>query len=696
MAATIKAQNIKSIALFGHGGSGKTSLVEAILHQAGALDRVGRVEDGNTVSDYDPDEIRRHISLYSTPVSFINQDYKFNLLDNPGFLDFVGELQGSIRACETALLVAQATSGLEVGLEKVWFEYLPEEMPAVFFISKMDKENADFYKTLDALQALSSRIIPLFLPIGKEADFKGLVSIVTEKAYLLEGKERKEIPVPADLKDKLSSYKEKLHELAAEGEDDLLEKYLETLELSPEEMLRGLKGAIKHRKLIPVVPGSSTSGVGVPELLDVLGAYTPSLSDQGEVKGFNPDNPQKEEIRKTTPEEKFSGLVFKTTTDPYVGKLTFVKVFSGTLRPDCMILNPDKEFDEKITSLFMMKGKAQEQVSEALCGDIVVVTKLQKTATGDNLCDKTAPIMYPKITFPEPVLTMAIHPKSRADEDKMGTGLNRLAEEDQTFKVGRNNETKETLASGIGDLHIEVMVERLKRKFGVEVELSIPRVAYKETIRGTSKVEGKYKKQSGGRGQYGHVWLDISPLERGKDFEFLDQIVGGVVPKNFIPSVEKGVRKAMENGAISGNRLVDIKVGLYDGSYHTVDSSDIAFQQAAIMAIKKGVQEANPVILEPIMNVEVDIPDTYMGDIMGDLNGKRGRIMGMEPLSRQRQRVKAQAPLVEMQRYAIDLRSMTQGRGNFRMNFSHYEEVPPQIQEQIVQAAAKEKQESED
>jgi len=696
MAQTIKAQNIKTIALFGHGGSGKTSLVESILYHVGAIDRLGRVDDGNTVSDYDPDEIRRHISLYSTPVSFIHKDFKFNLLDNPGFLDFVGELQGALRACETALLIAQATSGLEVGLEKVWFEYLSEEMPAVFFISKLDKENADFYKTLEAIQALSSRIIPLYLPIGKESDFNGLVSIVTGKAYLLEGKERKEIPVPEEMKAKLSSYREKLNELAAEGEDDLLEKYLETMELSPEEMLRGLKGAIKHRKLIPVIPGSSVSGVGIVELLEFLGDYTPSLFDKGEVKGYFPENREKVEIRKTTPEEKFSGLVFKTTTDPYVGKLTFVKVFSGTLRPDSSILNPGKECDEKVTSLFMMKGKSQEPVSEAVCGDIVVITKLQKTATGDNLCDKMAPIMFPEITFPEPVLTMAIHPKSRADEDKMGAGLNRLAEEDQTFKMGRNNETKETLASGIGDLHIEVMVERLKRKFGVEVELSVPRVAYKETIRGTSKVEGKYKKQSGGRGQYGHVWLEISPLERGKEFEFADQIVGGVIPKNFIPSVEKGVRKAMENGAISGNQLVDIKVALYDGSYHTVDSSDIAFQQAGIMAIKKGVQEANPVILEPIMNVEVDIPDTYMGDIMGDLNGKRGRIMGMEPLSRQRQRIKAQAPLVEMQRYAIDLRSMTQGRGNFRMMFSHYEEVPPHIQEQIVLAAQKEKQESED
>lgn len=692
-----ETEKIRNIGLFAHQGTGKTTLTESMLYNAKAIDRMGRVEEGNTVSDFDPDENKRAISISLSMAPFICRETKVNCIDVPGFLDFVAEVKSALRVIDGAVFLLSANSGIEVGFEKVWEYSQNYHMSKMIFINKMDKENTDFYKLVGQIrEKFTLKAIPVQLPIGNAEKFTGVVDLIEGKAYIYESGKIVKDSIPADMEAHYKQYREKLMEVVAESDDELLNKYLmEGIELTNAEIIKGLKKGVETGKVIPILCGSAVKNIAVQNLMDAIVDYIPSPLAI-ETKGFNPKT-KTQEVRTADSKAPFSAFVFKTTTDPYVGRLNLMRIYSGTLSSDSTVYNSSKEKDEKISNLIVMKGKHQENVNEAATGDIITVAKLQHTHTGDTLCTKDHPIIYPSIEFPKPVISMAVFPKSKGDEDKLGSGINRLMEEDPTFKVERNVVTKETVISGMGDLHLEINMDRLKRKFGVEVELATPKIPYKETVKSKAKSEHKHKKQSGGRGQYGHVLIELEPLERGKDFEFVDRIVGGVIPKNYIPSVEKGIRDAMSGGVIAGYPVVDLRVSLYDGSFHTVDSSDMAFKIAGSMAFKKAVNEAKPILLEPIMNIEILIPDSNMGDCIGDLNSKRGRVQGMEPGEKNGyQSIKAQVPLAEVQKYAIDLRSITQGRGTFYMNFSHYEEVPGQIAEHIIEKCKKDKEEEEE
>lgn len=687
----IPNSKIRNIAIISHGGAGKTSLAESMLYTAGAVSRLGRVDDGTSILDYDQEEIKRKITINTSLAPCEWEGYKINIIDTPGYFDFVGEVKGALRVVDGTVLVLCAASGVEVGTE-VMYDYAEEQgLPKVIFINKMDRENANFYKVIDELkEKYGNKVVPIQIPIGAEASFKGIVDILKEKAYIYDGdKKFVEGNVPEDLLEKVQEYKEFLTEAVAEGCDDLLLKYLEGEELTQQEVLQGLKEGVKEGKIIPVLCGSAYKNIGIAQFLSFINFALPSPIDKGKVKA----RLRNEDVEISVDEkEKFTALVFKTMADPYVGKLTFFRVYSGTLKSDSVIYNATKRVTERVGQLFLMKGKNQEPVEFVQAGDIAAVAKLQETSTGDTLCEKEMDLILAPMEFPRPVISFAVEPKSKNDEEKVSSGLARFLEEDPTFKVERNTETKQTIISGMGELHLEIIVNRLSKKFGVDVDLKKPKIPYKETIKGKAKVEGKHKKQSGGRGQYGHVWIEFEPLTRGEKFQFVDKIFGGAVPRNYIPAVEKGLIEAMEEGILAGYPVVDIKATLFDGSYHSVDSSEMAFKIAASLAFKKAMQQAQPVLLEPIVNADIIVPEQFMGDIMGDMNSRRGRIMGMEPLGGGLQKVKAQAPLAEMYRYSIDLRSMTQGRGSFTMEYSHYEEVPPHIQEQIVKEAQREKE----
>lgn len=686
------SDKIRNVAFYGHGGTGKTSMAEAMLYKTGAIDRIGRVEDGNTTLDFDDDEKKRGMSIYTSLAPCEWKNHKLNCLDVPGFLDFVSEIKSSIAVVEGAVLFASANVGLEVGMERVWDEVERKTHPAIVVVNKMDKENADYYRVVQNLQEkLSSAFLPLHLPIGAFDTFEGYVDLLSRTAYKYESGKAVKTEIPANMSDLVSEHRSRLVEASAEGDDELIEKFLMEEPLTDEEIVRGLKGCVKTGKIMPVICASAIKNIAVDTLMDVIVELFPS-PDQAGPYVCTDVKTGKESERKGVSDEPFSAQVFKTTADPYVGKLTYMRLFSGKLSSDTVVYNSNREKDEKIAGLMIFRGKHQDSIDEVVAGDMVTVAKLTDTTTGDTLCAKEQPVKYPEIDFPEPVMTMAVYPKSKGDEDKLGTGLAKISDEDPTIKVRRDAETKESVISGMGELHIEIAKEKLKRKFGVEVELVAPRIPYKETIKKSVKVESKYKKQSGGKGQYGHCWLEIEPLERGKMFEFVDKVVGGVIPKNFIPSIEKGIKKTMEEGAVAGYPIVDLKITVFDGSYHTVDSSDMAFQIAGSMGLKKGMADANPILLEPVYTVEVVVPDQYMGDVIGDVNSKRGRIMGMDPMPKGLQKVKAQVPLAEMQRYAIDLRSMTQGRGVYTMSYSHHEEVPMQIAEGIIAVYKKEKE----
>lgn len=679
-------EQIRNLALVSHGGAGKTSLVESLLFKTGGSSRRGKIEEGNTVADYDPEEIKRKITISTSIVPCEWKNHKLNLLDTPGFFDFEGEVKEALRVAESALVIVRGTSGVEVGTEKVW-EYA-QDLPKMVFVNKMDRENADFSKVLSALQGMfGPSVVAVQLPIGKEADLSGIVDLVSMKAYKLDGGKRTEIPIPDELAAEAETLREQLLEAVAVTDEDLMERYLggETIEAS--EIAQAVAVGVKQKDVVPVLCGSASLGVGMEELLDALAAYCPSPLDRDPEIGTKPGGDGEVECIADA-NRSLAALVFKTTADPFVGKLTFFRVFSGTLRSDSQVFNVSRKTDERIGQLFIQKGKEQVPTDAIVAGDIGAVAKLAATVTGDTIADKGTPVVLPGIDFPHPVLTMAMEPKAKGDEDKIASGLSRLLEEDPTIKMERRAETRQLLVSGMGELHLEIMASRLQKKFGVEVELTDPKVPYRETIRGKTKVEGKHKKQSGGRGQFGHVWIEIEPLAPGGDFEFVDKIFGGAVPRQYIPAVEKGTRETMVEGILAGYPVVDVKVILYDGSYHPVDSSEMAFKIAASMAFKKGFMDAQPILLEPVMNVEVRVPEEFMGDIIGDLNKKRGRILGMEPEGKE-QVVRAQAPLAEMFRYAIDLRSMTQGRGSFTMEFDHYEEVPGQIAQKIIEAAKK-------
>ncbi|MGB9788600.1 MAG: elongation factor G [Dictyoglomus turgidum] len=691
-----ETENLRNVGLFGHGGAGKTSLAEAILYTAKVIDRMGKVENGNTVSDFEPEEIKRGISLSLSILPLEWKGKKINLVDTPGYADFIGEIISALRAVDSMLIVIDAISGIQVQTEKVWSMGEEEKLPVAFVVNKLDRENSNFFEMVKSIQErFGSKAIPIYLPVGKESSFNGVIDLLEGKAYIYKDEkgEPEVTEVPVDLRSDYEKYRQQLIETIIEFDEELLQKYLEGEEISGDLIAKTLKEAFKNREIFPIFPVSSFKNVGVSKLLDSVVSFFPSPKDRPAIPVEDAKTGEK---RAMSIGEK-NGLlafVFKTSADPFVGKISYVRVISGVLRPDSNLFNVNKGVQEKIGGLFYQRGKNQEPATEIGPGDIGVITKLKETSTNETLGDRDNSVKVIPVEFPEPVFAVAVVPKTRADEDRMSTAIARILEEDPTLRVQRNIETNETLIYGLGDSHLEVVVERMQRKFGVNVTLGTPQVAYRETIRATAKAEGKVKKQTGGRGQYGHVWLELEPLPRGAGFEFVDKIVGGVVPKNYIPAVEKGVRETMEKGILAGYPIVDVKVTLFDGSYHEVDSSDMAFKIAASKAFKKGFLEAKPVLLEPIMSVEITAPDEYTGDIISDLNGRRGKVTSIEALGKL-QVIKALVPLAEMLRYSSVLKSITQGRGSYSMKFSHYEEVPAKIQEEII-AKAKPRAEEEE
>ena len=670
---------IRNVVLLSHNGAGKTSLSEAMLFQSKAITRLGKVDDGATTSDYDPEEVKRKISLNTSLLPLEWNKTKINILDAPGYADFVGEVKAALRVAEGAVIVVCAASGVEVGTELVWKYAEDKGVPRILFVNKTDRENADFFKTLEQLETTFGRkCVPIQLPIGSESSFEGVLDLITTKPS----------DAPSNLADKVAAFRDKLAEAAAETDDDLIAKYLEGEELTEEELRRGLRAGTTEGKVVPVMVGSALQNKGVTELMDAICSYLPSPKDKGKITARNPQAQQEEAM---DPEDAapLSALVFKTTADPYVGKLTYLRVYSGAINSDSSVWNANKNRAERIGQLYRIRGKAQEPVSRIAAGDIGAVAKLAETGTSDTLCNKEHPLILEAIEFPLTAMSVAVYPKTKADLDKMGAALTKLSEEDSTISVHKDPVTAETVLSGMGEAHFDVAVEKIKRKFGVELKIDTPKIPYKETITVPVKAEYKHKKQTGGHGQYGHVLLQLEPLPRGTGSEFGAKVVGGSVPKNYIPAVEKGVNEALNEGVLAGYPVTDLKVKLYDGSYHSVDSSDIAFKLASSHAVRKGVSEGQPVLLEPIVNIQVTIPDSFTGDVMGDLNGKRAKVLGMTPGGGINV-IDAQVPLAEMLRYAIDLRSITQGRGGYTMEFSHYEEVPQHVTQRIIAASKKE------
>lgn len=668
---------LRNIGVVAHGSAGKTSLVEAMLFNTGAINRLGRVEDGTTTSDFHPEETKKQVTIHTSLVPCEWKNTKLNLFDTPGFSDFIGDVTGVLRVAESTLFVVCAVAGVEVQTELIWSMAEDSELPKVIFVNKMDRENANFDKVLEEIEEnLTGNFVPVQLPIGEAETFKGYVDLIYQKAYTYgENGEVSEIPVPEDMTDVFENLREKLIESAAEINDDVLEKYLNGDELTEAEIMEGLREGIKARKIVPVLCGSATNNLGVKQAMDFLADFCPAPEEKSA--------------------EPLSSLVFKTLVDPFVGKMNYVKIFSGSLKAENPIFNASKEKTEKIGQVLYIRGKHQEPAQQLVCGDIAVLVKMQDTGTNDTLCTKEKPEILEPIVFPVPTFSVAIEPRAKGDDDKLGTAVSRTLEEDPALRVEKNVETHQTILTGMGEMHIDITLDKFKRKFGVDVVTLDPRVPYRETIRGSVKVEGKHKKQSGGHGQYGHCWLRLEPLaDADKDFEFEEEIFGGAVPKQYFPAVEKGVREAMTEGALAGYPVTNVKVVLYDGSYHNVDSSEMAFKIAASQGFKKGVLQAKPVLLEPIASVEVLVPEGFMGDIISDFNTKRGRILGMEPNGKVTT-VKAQVPMSEMYRYSIDLKSITQGRGFFSMEFDHYEEVPAMLADKIIAKAKADKEAAE-
>ncbi|MEE9201754.1 MAG: elongation factor G [Dehalococcoidia bacterium] len=668
----VSVDRIRNAVLLSHSGAGKTTLAEGMLFTTKAISRLGKVDDGTTTSDYEPEEAKRRISLNLSVLPCTYQEHKLNVLDAPGYADFIGDMNAATRVAEGAVLVIDAAAGVEVGAEMAWGLMDEAGLPRLIFINKMDRENADFFSILEAVKArLGAKAVPVQLPIGAESGFLGVVDLVTGKAHT--GADGQEAEVPADMADAVTSYRDKLIEAAVENDDELIAKYLEGGEISEEELRRGLEQGARQGQLVPVLAGSAIKGIGVSSLLDALVRYLPSPADVAPPEGV--------EVSPTAPP---AALVFKTTADPYVGKLSYFRVYSGVTASNSQVWNVNQKQIERVGQLYLMRGKTQEPVPQVTVGDIGAVAKLSVTGTGDTLGSREHPVSLPGISFPTPILRLAVQPKTKADLDKMGLSLPRLMEEDPTILVQREPDTSETLLAGMGETHLEVAVERLQRKFGVDVKVQVPRVPYKETITVSAKADYRHKKQTGGHGQFAHVFLEVSPLPRGSGHtEFASRIVGGAISRNYIPAVEKGVQEAAHEGSLGGYPVVDVKATLYDGKEHPVDSSDICFKIAGSHALKEGLAQAQPVLLEPVMKLQVQVPETLTGDIIGDLNTKRAKVLGMSPQGGTNT-IEALAPLAEVQRYLIDLRSMTQGRGKFTMEFSHYEEVPAHLTQRIV------------
>jgi len=690
----IEIGKIRNVGVVGHGGVGKTTLVEAMLFAAGAVTRLGRVDDGSTTTDFDPDEIKRKISI-NTSVAYCDwKGHRINLVDTPGYGDFIADARAGLRVVEAAVVVVDAVAGVQVQTEKVWKFATEYNLPRVVVVNRLDRERADFFRTFEALgRRLKGRLVALHIPIGEESGFKGFVDLVRMKAVAVAGGKPSEGDIQGDLADRAKEYREKLVEAAAETDDELLSKYLDEGSLGEPEMLKALRAGIAEGKLVPVVCAAAVKSIGVHALLDLIVDSLPSPAERAEVAGTDLKTKQAG-ARAADAKAPVTALVFKTLSDPHIGKLSLFRVVSGTLRADSTLLNPGRGARERMGHVSWLQGKTQKNVETLGAGEIGVAQKLKETLTGDTLTEEAQPFELPRITFPEAAISFAIQPKTRGDEDKISTALARIAEEDPTVHYHFEPETKQLLVSGVGSLHVEMVVERMKRKYNVDVNLLLPRIPYKETVKGRAEGQGKYKKQTGGRGQYGDTWLRVEPMARGGGFEFVDDVFGGAVPRNFIPSVEKGVRDCMKKGILAGYPVVDMKVTLYDGSSHDVDSSDMAFQIAASMGLQKVFMDARPILLEPIMNVEVTTPADHAGDVIGDLNSRRGRIVGMEPAG-ETAAVRAVVPMAEMLTYESTLRSMTGGRGGYSMEFSHYEEVPAFLADKVVKEAKAEKEKAE-
>lgn len=681
-----KADKIRNLVLVGHSSSGKTTLAEALLFNTGATTRLGKVEDSTTVSDFDPEEQRRKISISTSLIPCEWNGYKINILDTPGYVDFVGEVKSALRVADCAVVIVDAVSGIEVGTELVW-QYCEEaKLPRVVYINKMDRENANFERVLDQLRERFGKcIVAMQLPVGKETSFKGEVNVISRKAFL----GTQEGAAPAELAASIEERRTQLVEIAAESDDRLIEKYLGGEELSDEEIRLGLDAGIRSGALVPVLCGASSQNIGVGYLLKFFADYCPSPHDMPVPVAENLATHATEKLE-VNEAGVLATFVFKTLADPYVGKLTCFRVYSGAMVSDSRVQNSRTGSEERLGQLYVLRGKEQMPIKHINAGDIGAVAKLQDTQTNDTLCDKGHPLALPKVLYPNPVYSVALNPKTKTDLDKMGSALARLIDEDPTLRVYREQDTGESIMAGMGDSHVDVAVRRLKQKFGVELLTSLPKVSYKETITKTVEVQGRHKKQTGGRGQFGDTWVRFEPLPRGTGFEFAEEVFGGSVPHQFIPAVEKGMREIIQKGVLAGFPATDFRAVLYDGSYHAVDSSEMAFKLAAHKAFKAGFPQANPVLIEPVMNIEITVPENFMGDVIGDLNTKRARVLGMDQRAGSAI-VTAQAPLAEIERYATDLRSMTQGRGYFKMEYSHYDVVPTHIAQQIIEKARKER-----
>jgi elongation factor G len=681
--ASFEAKDIRNIILLGHSGAGKTSLAEALLQVAGAIPKMGSVAEGNTVSDYNEDEKERKCSLSSSLVTFVSGGKKINMIDTPGYLDFVGEIVGGLRAADTGIIAINAAGGVEIGTEKGYKLSKEKGVGSIFFVNRMDKEHADFDKCVEAMvKKFGKGCAIVTYPVGRQSSFKGVANLLTGQGM---------DQLTGDDASGAKAARDALMEAVAETDDSLLEKYLEKGELSQDELKNALKKAVLSGKVSPVLCGSAAKNIGVRELLDIIVNFVPSPAERPAIEAVKPDCADKAKVEANS-NSPFSALVFKTLSDPYVGQISIFKVLSGKLQSNTGFYNLTRSSREKIGPIFSLMGKAQSPVEVVLAGDIGCVSKLKDTVTGDSLCDEKNQVKFDEIQFPEPAISFSLKPKTRSDEDKISAALHKLTAEDPTFKVTRDEQTKEMIAHGMGDIHINMMINRMKMRYGVQVDIGTPKVAYKETILGKGDAQYRHKKQTGGAGQFAEVWMRIEPLPRGTGFEFVDEVVGGAIPRPFVVSCEKGIKTALANGILAGFPVVDVRAIVYDGKTHPVDSKDIAFQTAARHAFKESMLKAKPTILEPIMDVDIAIPDEFMGDITGSLNSRRGRVMGMEPGDGV-QTIKAKVPLEEMYKYVNELKSITGGRGTYSMTFSHYEMVPSNVAQAIVEKAKLNKKE---
>jgi len=682
-------ENIRNISLLGHRGSGKTTLVESILYVKDYIKRKGDVENGTTVSDFDKEEIRRIFSINTSLIPVEHNDVKLNFLDTPGYFDFVGEVVSALRVSASAVLVLDATAGVEVGTEKAWKLLEERKLPRIIFVNKMDKGYVNYPKLLNELkEKFGKKIAPFCIPIGEKDEFKGFVNVVDMVGRVFDGKECVDTPIPADID--VSEVRNLLFEAIAETDEALMDKYFAGEEFTKEEIVKGLHKGVVNGDIVPVMVGSAQQNIGIHTLLNYLELYMPCPTElfSGQRIGEDPTT-QQEKIVKISSENPFSAIVFKTLVDPFIGKISFFKVNSGTIKKETEVFNPKKNKKERIAQILTMQGNKQIELDELCAGDIGATTKLQFTQTGDTLCDKNFPVVFNKIKFPKPNIYSGVLPADKNDDEKLSTAIQRVMEEDPTFVMSRNYETKQLLIGGQGEKHLYIILCKIKNKFGVHAELEDVVVSYRETILGKAEVQGKHKKQSGGAGQFGDVFIRFEHSD--KEFEFVDEIKGGVVPKNYIPAVEKGLIEAKEKGVLAGYPVINFKATLYDGSYHPVDSNDLSFKLAAILAFKAGMEKAKPILLEPVVRMEIRIPEEYMGDVMGDLNKRRGRVLGMDHTETGEQLLLAEVPEAEILKYSIDLRALTQGRGEFEYEFVRYEEVPENISKKIIEERNKDK-----